>query len=330
MRRRKKAACVDSHSDSRLPKRQAAGPSDEGSHESIPEEYTLRAPLPGQRPYNLGYAELSILVDALEVGMCFPLHPTIEECLRLAGAPTNNKGWKAQYFFISGPSWGFKVDWSVHPISNILPCLSEEESTLANRLKKIFSLSQAIGDMTELWLVEAGLSPAFQGAMDLSSLCGMPKMFAGKSTPTARTGYHYQMALLDRVHDVGRLVTIMGHRATGLREEIENLKYGCDPEQVAMAKQQSNEVERQAAGLKVDNKKLMAQLVEATKRLELSKKELTDVRVDLAVAQRDLKEQRPDHRKSNDDLLKTMKENEMLKAELPKKSIEDYMEFIKF
>ncbi|RWV80084.1 hypothetical protein GW17_00058693 [Ensete ventricosum] len=49
---------------------------------NIPKEYTLRAPLPGQRPYNLGYAELSILVDALEVGLCFPLHPTIEECLR--------------------------------------------------------------------------------------------------------------------------------------------------------------------------------------------------------------------------------------------------------
>ncbi|RRT59978.1 hypothetical protein B296_00040336 [Ensete ventricosum] len=49
---------------------------------SIPKEYVLYAPLPEQRPYHPESTELSILVDALEVGLCFPLHPTIVDCLR--------------------------------------------------------------------------------------------------------------------------------------------------------------------------------------------------------------------------------------------------------
>ncbi|RZR99847.1 hypothetical protein BHM03_00029472 [Ensete ventricosum] len=48
---------------------------------SIPEEYALHAPLLEQRPYNPGSPGLSILVDALEAGLRFPLHPIIEECL---------------------------------------------------------------------------------------------------------------------------------------------------------------------------------------------------------------------------------------------------------
>ncbi|RWW22259.1 hypothetical protein GW17_00013557 [Ensete ventricosum] len=49
---------------------------------SIPEEYVLRASLPEQWPYNPKSIELNILVDALEAGLWFPLHPTIVDCLR--------------------------------------------------------------------------------------------------------------------------------------------------------------------------------------------------------------------------------------------------------
>ncbi|RWW75927.1 hypothetical protein BHE74_00016001 [Ensete ventricosum] len=47
----------------------------------IPEEYALHASLPEQRPYNPGSSELSISIDVLEAGLCFPLHLVIEECL---------------------------------------------------------------------------------------------------------------------------------------------------------------------------------------------------------------------------------------------------------
>ncbi|RRT76131.1 hypothetical protein B296_00030484 [Ensete ventricosum] len=93
---------------------------------------------------------------------------SIQECYSIpegyvSDVPTNNKGWKAQYFFVSGPSWGFKVNWSIHPISNVPHLLSEEESIMVNRLRGILPLSRAIRDMIEKWLVEAGLSPASRG-----------------------------------------------------------------------------------------------------------------------------------------------------------------------
>ncbi|RWW76460.1 hypothetical protein BHE74_00015446 [Ensete ventricosum] len=188
---------------------------------NIPVEYGLHVPQPGQRPYSSDAPGVCISVDALEAGLRFPLHPTIEECIRwwrispsqvapnswrylvvflgecrgagiiptrnlfmacfrlcksrggyyltarvgfkVSGAPSNNKGWKARYLFISGPNWGFRLDWSAHPIDNVPPYLSEEESVLVCRLKGILSFSCAIKEMTELWLVEAGLSPASRG-----------------------------------------------------------------------------------------------------------------------------------------------------------------------
>ncbi|RRT60741.1 hypothetical protein B296_00009579 [Ensete ventricosum] len=46
---------------------------------SIPKEYVLHAPLLGQRPYSSGSPRLCISIDALETGLRFPFHSTIEE-----------------------------------------------------------------------------------------------------------------------------------------------------------------------------------------------------------------------------------------------------------
>ncbi|RRT66938.1 hypothetical protein B296_00006071 [Ensete ventricosum] len=128
---------------------------------SIPTEYGLHVPQPGQRPFSSDTPGMCISVDALEAGLQFPLHPLIEECLkwwrispskvapnswrylvvflgecrgagiiptrdlfmacfricknwgdyylttrvsfRVNGAPSNNKGWKSCYLFVSGP-----------------------------------------------------------------------------------------------------------------------------------------------------------------------------------------------------------------------------------
>ncbi|RWW51120.1 hypothetical protein BHE74_00042559, partial [Ensete ventricosum] len=173
---------------------------------SIPVEYGLHVWQPGQRPYSSDAPGMCISVDALEVGLRFSLHPLIEECLRwwkispcqsrggyyltarvsfrVSGAPSNNKGWKSRYLFVSGPIWRFRLDWSAHPIGSASPYLSEEESVLVNRLKEILSSSRAIKEMTELWLVEAGLSTASRDRMDLGELRGMPKVSSGKAPPT--------------------------------------------------------------------------------------------------------------------------------------------------
>ncbi|RWW35579.1 hypothetical protein BHE74_00059479 [Ensete ventricosum] len=81
---------------------------------------------------------------------------------RVSGAPSSNKGWKSHYLYVSGPVWGFRLDWSAHPIGNAPPYLSEE-TVLVGRLKEILSSSRAIKEMAELWLVDARLSPASRG-----------------------------------------------------------------------------------------------------------------------------------------------------------------------
>ncbi|RRT31725.1 hypothetical protein B296_00049348 [Ensete ventricosum] len=106
---------------------------------------------------------------------------------RVSGAPSNNKGWKSCYLYVSGLVWGFRLDWSAHPIGNAPPYLSEEETVLVGRLKGILSSSRVIKEMAELWLVEAGLSLASRDRMDLGELRGMPKVASGKAPPTRPT-----------------------------------------------------------------------------------------------------------------------------------------------
>ncbi|KAJ8480481.1 hypothetical protein OPV22_024208 [Ensete ventricosum] len=209
---------------------------------SIPAEYGLYVPEPGQRPYSLDVPGMCISVDALEAGLRFPLHPLIEECLkrwrispsqvapnswrylvvflgecrgagiiptrdlfmacfrlcksrggyyltarvdfRVSEAPSSNKGWKSRYLYVSGLGWGFGFSWSAHPIRNAPPYLSEEEAVLVGRLKGILSSSCAIKEMTELWLVEAGLSPASKDRMDFGDLRGMPRVAGGWAPPS--------------------------------------------------------------------------------------------------------------------------------------------------
>ncbi|RWW45542.1 hypothetical protein BHE74_00048611, partial [Ensete ventricosum] len=98
---------------------------------------------------------------------------------RVNRTPSNNKGWKSHYLFVSGLNWGFRLDWSAHPIGNVPSYLSEEVSILVGRPKGILSSSRAIKEMTELWLVEVD-------RMDLGDLHGMPKV-SGEKTLTARS-----------------------------------------------------------------------------------------------------------------------------------------------
>ncbi|RZS19336.1 hypothetical protein BHM03_00051728 [Ensete ventricosum] len=63
-------------------------------------------------------------------------------------------------------------------------------------------------------------------------------------------GHHYQMALLDRVHDLGHLVTHMGNRSSLLEAELEKLKTERDPEQLTLARQRVDELQADNAKLR--------------------------------------------------------------------------------
>ncbi|RZS23258.1 hypothetical protein BHM03_00056157 [Ensete ventricosum] len=131
------------------------------------------------------------------------------------------------------------------------------------------------------------------------------------------------MALLDRVHDSGHLVTHMGNRASLLEAELEKLRLERDPEQLARAKQRVGELE-------ADNAKLKSGLDELSSRLDEADKELNELWEGLVESQHQLKEKKVDRRKADDELLKLMRENESLKAELPGKSVANYKQSVGF
>ncbi|RZS25564.1 hypothetical protein BHM03_00058785, partial [Ensete ventricosum] len=111
---------------------------------------------------------------------------TVRVGFRVSGAPSNNKGWKSRYLYVSGLVWGFRLNWLAHRLATP-PYLSEEETILVSRLKGILSSSRAIKEIAELWLVEASLGPASRDRMDLGELHGMPKVAGGKAPPTRPT-----------------------------------------------------------------------------------------------------------------------------------------------
>ncbi|RRT32028.1 hypothetical protein B296_00055547, partial [Ensete ventricosum] len=381
---------------------------------NISTEYRLHVSWPGQRPYSSDAPDMCISVDALEVGLRFPLHPLLEECLRwwrispsyvapnswrylvvflgecreveiiptrdlfmtcfrlcksrgsyylttrvdfqVSGAPSNNRGWKSRYLFVSGPVMGFRLDWSTHPIDNAPPYLSEEEFILVGRLKGILSSSCAIKEMTELWLVKVSLSPASSDQIDLSDLRGMPKMSSGKAPSTHVVAPAREVdvspareapkasskrsidAPTEQVDDSARwhkkvkvwrsstesmtragFITFMEYRISHLQQELDALKSGGGPEAVPKAEERASELEQELEKTKWERDK-------ALQRLEASEKELSEVRSNPAEIQRLLKEARVRARKMDDKLLQAMKTLENARAELPKQAVDRYKE----
>ncbi|RRT48715.1 hypothetical protein B296_00041952 [Ensete ventricosum] len=128
-----------------------------------------------------------------------------------------------------------------------------------------------------------------------------------------------KMTLFDRVHDAGRLITFMDYRINNLLQKIETLKAGGGPEVVAVAEERVAELE-----------KTQQERTKALQRLESSHKESNEVRGDLSEARKQLKEARVRARKAEDDLLKSVKDLESTRAELPKRAVNDYKESVDF
>ncbi|RWW41509.1 hypothetical protein BHE74_00053012 [Ensete ventricosum] len=63
------------------------------------------------------------------------------------------------------------------------------------------------------------------------------------------------MALLDRVHDSGLLVTHMGNRASLLKVELEKLRSERDPKQLALARQENKSLKAELQGKSISDYK---------------------------------------------------------------------------
>ncbi|RWW87099.1 hypothetical protein BHE74_00004096 [Ensete ventricosum] len=228
----------------------------------------------------------------------------------VSGAPSNNKGWKSRYLFVSGPVWRVRLDWSAHPIGNGSPYLSEKEFVLVGRLKGIISSSCVIKEMTELWLVKAGLSPASRDRMDLGDLRGMPKMSNGKAPSTHAAA---------PAREVGVSPAREAPKASSKRPIDASTDLAGGPETVAKAEERASELEQELEKTKRERDEVL-------QRLEASEKELNEVRSDLAEIQRLLKEVRVRARKMDDELLQAVKALENAQAELPKQAVDRYKE----
>ncbi|RWW67678.1 hypothetical protein BHE74_00024857 [Ensete ventricosum] len=131
------------------------------------------------------------------------------------------------------------------------------------------------------------------------------------------------IALFDRVHDAGRLITFIDYCISHLQQEINTLKSGGVSEAVAKAEEHASELEQELEKTKRERDK-------ALQRLEASEKELNEVRSNLTEIQRLLKEARVRARKMDDELLQSVKALENVRAELPRQAVDHYKESVGF
>ncbi|RRT34117.1 hypothetical protein B296_00039693 [Ensete ventricosum] len=101
--------------------------------------------------------------------------------------------------------------------------------------------------------------------------------------------------------------------------ELDALKSGGGPETVAKAEERASELEQKLEKTKRERD-------EALQWLEASKKELNEVRSNLAEIQRLLKGARVRARKMDDELLQAVKALENAQAELPRQAVDCYKE----
>ncbi|RZS16420.1 hypothetical protein BHM03_00048407 [Ensete ventricosum] len=106
------------------------------------------------------------------------------------------------------------------------------------------------------------------------------------------------MALFNRVHDAGRVITSMGNKVNFLRKEVQRLREGGDPEVVAAVEGRAFETQTLAENLQ-------AELDETTHRRESIEKETQ-------VQEMETK------------LLKLTQARDALRTDLPRQAIEDY------
>ncbi|RRT82752.1 hypothetical protein B296_00000344 [Ensete ventricosum] len=256
---------------------------------NIPIKFRLHVPQPGQCPYSLDAPGMCISVDALVAGLRFSLHPLIEECLRW---------WRISPSQVVPNSWCYLVVF-------LGECREAGITPTWDLFMAYFRLCKSRGGYYLTVRVDQ---------MDLDDLRGMPKMSNGKAPLTRAASPAREMALFDRVHDAGRLITFMDYRISQLQQELDTLKSSGGPEAVA-------KVEECASELGQELKKTKRERDEALLRLEASEKDLSEVLSNLAEVQRLLKEARVRARKMDDELLQAVKALENARTELPRKAI---------
>ncbi|RWW36318.1 hypothetical protein BHE74_00058669 [Ensete ventricosum] len=267
---------------------------------SIPKEYALQAPLPEQRPYNPESSKLSISVDALEAGLRFPFIPSSWNALD--GGRFLQVRWRPTY----GATLLRAMD--LNALRRKPKMLGGKNSSATRAESSPSEVEEISVETTPKRLVgtargkeptaptEEDSSPTYLRLKSMKDLCDM-------RVHKDNEGY-YVLYIADWTPKDLNVV---------MRARWLNLTYSAnvwDNSQVASEFERGVLHRTLAKDLyMLPFEVLMAQ---ATKQITL------------------IKEQKASCRKADNDLLKMMKENETLKAELPSKSIVDYKQTLAF
>ncbi|RWW71577.1 hypothetical protein BHE74_00020660 [Ensete ventricosum] len=144
---------------------------------------------------------------------------------------------------------------------------------------------------------------------------------------------HYQAALFDRVHDAGHVITSLDGKMSLLRQELQDLKEGGNPDAVAAAEVRAAEAQSVAERLRIELDEANSRQASAEAELEKSRSEsaslerqLVDLREWLGDSEGQLRSARARVRQMETELLDLTRSKEALREDLPKRAIEEYKE----
>ncbi|RRT72954.1 hypothetical protein B296_00021111, partial [Ensete ventricosum] len=144
---------------------------------------------------------------------------------------------------------------------------------------------------------------------------------------------HYQAALFDRVHDTGWVITSLDGKMTLLRQELQDLKEGGNPDAVVVAEVQAAEAQSLAEHLRVEldepngrRASVEADLEKARSGPTNLERQLADLRERLGNSEGQLRSARAQVHQMETELLDLAQSKEALQEDLSKRAIEEYKE----
>ncbi|RZS04693.1 hypothetical protein BHM03_00035068 [Ensete ventricosum] len=248
---------------------------------------------------------------------------TAQVGFRVNGAPSNNKGWKSRYLFVSGMVWGFMLDWSAHSIGNAPHQMDLGE---LRGIPKVFG-DKAPSTHATAPAREVGASPA-------------------RETPKASSKRSID-ASTEQVDDPAwrpkkMKVLMRRHKSRHDEGETRSCSKGKEPATPSEELETPAESDEEGASPVHHRPRSMNDLFKTKVHKDdagyytmhmsdlASEKELIEVQSNLAEIQRLLKEARVRARKMDDELLQSVKALESTRVELPKQVVDRYKESVGF
>uniref|UniRef100_A0A804HN11 Uncharacterized protein n=1 Tax=Musa acuminata subsp. malaccensis TaxID=214687 RepID=A0A804HN11_MUSAM len=231
---------------------------------SVPAEFTLIAPEPGQRAWSFGLRWAARAVDntapALDEGELRALRRLKEILPSSRVIRKITEAWLVEAGLSPVPRemvnlavvHGGRLSSAVSPRRQVGPSIGTREAPVDLEDPAGGGLTRG----TRVWadgetaaaFVRGGLHPDLAREMyTLSS-----DVLLGKSVKSLLWGQHYAMALADRVRDAGRALGILCERNAELRKQLEEVRAGVASEAVAAAEQRSSELEAEATRLRAE------------------------------------------------------------------------------